>query len=58
MNRGDVILAVFIAASVLGATALFLATVSVAAEASVFNVTDPANGIYRMHEPLLNGDRS
>ena len=57
MNRGDVILAVFLAASVLGATVLFLATVSVAAEASVFNVTDPANGIYRMHEPLLNGDR-
>lgn len=58
MNRGDVILAVFIAASVLGATALFLGLVSAAAHGSVFNVNDPANGIYRMHAPLLSGDHS
>ena len=58
MNRGDVILAALIAASVLGAAALFLATVSIAAHGSVFSVNDPANGIYRMHEPLLNGDHS
>lgn len=54
MNRGDIILATFIAAAVLGATALFLATVSVAADASVFDVTDPDRGIYRMHAPLLS----
>lgn len=53
MNRGDVILAVFIAASVLGVTALFLATVSVAAEASVFDVTDPDRGLIRMHHELV-----
>jgi hypothetical protein len=47
MNRGDIILATFIAAAVLGATALFLATVSVAAEATVFDVTDPDRGMAR-----------
>lgn len=53
MNRGDVILAVLIAASVLGMAALYIATVSVAAEASVFNVTDPDRGLYRMHHELV-----
>lgn len=53
MSRNDVLLAVFIAASVLGVTALFLATVSIAAEASVFDVTDPDRGLYRMHHELV-----
>lgn len=53
MKRSDVILAVFIGAIVLGASALFLATVSVAADGSVFNVTDPDRGIYNLHHELL-----
>ena len=54
--KRDIMLFALVAAVAFGSVAVFLATVSVAAEASVFNVTDPANGIYRMHEPLLNGD--
>lgn len=55
--RRDWIFFLFVAAVVVGSAGVFLGVVSAAAHGSVFNVTDPANGIYRMHEPLLNGDR-
>lgn len=55
--KRDLIFFLLVAAVVVGSAGVFLSLVSAAANASVFNVTDPANGIYRMHEPLLNGDR-
>lgn len=53
MNRSDIILAVLIAASALGATALFLGMVSASAHATVFDVTDPDRGLIRMHHELV-----
>lgn len=56
--KRDWIFVIFVAAVIFGCAGVFLSLVSAAANASVFNVTDPANGVYRMHEPLLNGDHS
>lgn len=53
MNRSDIFLALFIGAVVLGATAIFLATVSAAANATVFDVTDPGRGLINMHRELV-----
>ena len=53
MSRGDVLFAVLIGAIVLGASALFLTTVSAAAHGSIFNVTDEDRGLYRMHHELV-----
>ena len=53
MNRPDIFLAVCIGAIVLGASALFLSTVSAAAHGSVFNVTDPDRGLFQMHPELV-----
>lgn len=43
----------FIAVVAFGSAAAFVATVSVGAEASVFNVTDPDRGLHRMHHELV-----
>lgn len=56
--KRDLIFLAFVAAVVLGSSALFFTAISAAAHGSVFDVTDPANGIYRMHAPLLSGDHS
>lgn len=53
MNRGDMALALFIGAAVLSTVALFVSVVSTAAHGTVFDVTDPDRGIYRMHHELV-----
>ena len=55
--KRDLIFFLLVAAVVVGSSGVFLGLVSAAAPGSVFNVTDSADGIYRMHEPLLNGGR-
>lgn len=57
MNRGDVALALFIGAAVLSTVALFVSVVSAAAHGTVFDVTDPDRGIYRMHHELVEVDQ-
>ena len=51
--KRDIMLFALVAAVAFGSVAVFLATVSVAAEASVFNVTDPDRGIYNLHHELV-----
>lgn len=51
--KRDLIFITFVAAVVFGSAALFFTAVSAAAHGSVFDVTDPERGLYRMHHELV-----
>lgn len=51
--RRDWIFFLFVAAVVVGSAGVFLSAVSAAARGSVFDVTDPDRGLYRMHHELV-----
>lgn len=51
--KRDLIFLAFVAAVVLGSSALFFTAISAAAHGSVFDVTDPDRGLIRMHHELV-----
>lgn len=51
--KRDLIFIAFVAAVVLGSSALFFTAISAAAHGSVFDVTDPGRGLIRMHHELV-----